>query len=56
VQVTGVSSITSLAAGINHSLARRNDGTAWGWGYNSAGELGDGGAALSLVPVQALLP
>ena len=29
-------------AGIYHTLAVKSDGTLWGWGYNSDGELGDG--------------
>lgn len=32
----------SIAAGQSHSIATQQDGTLWGWGYNGAGELGDG--------------
>jgi alpha-tubulin suppressor-like RCC1 family protein len=35
---------TAVAAGDQHSLVLRNDGTVWGWGYNAAGQLGDGAA------------
>jgi hypothetical protein len=56
VQVPGLSSVTTLAAGYSHSLALRNDGTVWAWGYNSSGQLGDGSASYSLIPTQALLP
>jgi hypothetical protein len=55
VQVTGVSSITSLAAGINHSLARRNDGTAWGWG-SSARLRGDGPRRVTSAKAEANKP
>jgi alpha-tubulin suppressor-like RCC1 family protein len=32
---------TAVAAGSYHSLALRSDGTVWGWGTNSSGQLGD---------------
>jgi alpha-tubulin suppressor-like RCC1 family protein len=32
------------------------DGTYWDWGYNKAGELGDGSISVSDVPVQVSLP
>ncbi len=31
-----------VAGGYEHSLALRQDGTVWAWGYNGYGELGDG--------------
>ena len=34
--------VVSIAAGGSHSLARKNDGTVWAWGYNAQGQLGDG--------------
>lgn len=39
-------SIAALAAGTDHVLALRRDGTVVGWGYDADGELGDGGAAV----------
>jgi alpha-tubulin suppressor-like RCC1 family protein len=42
VQVLGLSNVTAIAAGANHSLALKNDGTVWAWGYNDYGQLGDG--------------
>ena len=37
-----VPGVTALAAGANHSLFLKTDGTLWGMGYNSSGQLGDG--------------
>ncbi len=42
VQLTGTASF--IAAGGTHALALTSDGTAWGWGNNNTGQLGDGGA------------
>ena len=52
---TGVASITAIAAGGSHSLALRNDGTVWAWGYNGRGQLGNDTTTDSLVPVQVVL-
>lgn len=41
-QVLGLSGIVEVAAGGTHSLARQLDGTVFGWGDNSRGQLGDG--------------
>ncbi len=41
-RITGLSGVFSqVAAGANHTLALRNDGTVWAWGDNSRGQLGD---------------
>lgn len=42
VQVSGLTNITAIAAGDRHCLVLKNDGTVWGWGYNSYGQLGNG--------------
>jgi len=42
VQVSGLTGITAVAAGYQHSLALKNDGTVWAWGNNGNGQLGDG--------------
>lgn len=42
VQVSNLSDMTTVAAGGNHSLALKNDGTVWAWGSNSTAQLGDG--------------
>ena len=42
VRVSGVSDVTAIAGGYNHSLALRDNGTVWAWGYNEYGQLGNG--------------
>jgi RHS repeat-associated protein len=52
VQVTNLSNVIEITAGLYHSLALKSDGTVWGWGYNANGELGNGNAINQKVPVQ----
>src|SRR5204863_462718 len=40
-QVSGLSGVIAIAAGCNHSLALKSDGTVWAWGYNVYGQLGN---------------
>lgn len=40
--ISNLSGVTTLAAGWNHSLALKSDGTVWAWGSNLYGELGNG--------------
>ncbi|MCL1904681.1 MAG: hypothetical protein FWG19_00975, partial [Methanomassiliicoccaceae archaeon] len=48
VQVKGpggsgyLTGVTAIAAGSNHSMALKEDGTVWAWGYDLYGQLGDG--------------
>lgn len=52
VAVGGLSEVTAIAAGGNHSLALLRDGAVMAWGYNAFGQLGDGSAGGSSdVPV-----
>ncbi len=39
-EVDGLTDITQIAAGSNHSLAVDANGTVWAWGYNYQGQLG----------------
>lgn len=39
-----------ISAGVNHTLALKQDSTLWGWGQNTYYQLGDGGAADQLKP------
>ncbi|YCK38640.1 RCC1-like domain-containing protein [Actinomadura sp. ATCC 39365] len=46
-----VSGITTVSAGIAHTLARAADGTIWTWGRNWTGQLGDGTTTDHATPV-----
>jgi 6-phosphogluconolactonase (cycloisomerase 2 family)/alpha-tubulin suppressor-like RCC1 family protein/fibronectin type 3 domain-containing protein len=53
VQVlSGLSGVAAVTAGYQYSIALKNDGTVWGWGYNSYGQLGDGTFTTRTTPVQ----
>ena len=41
VQVSDLTDVVSVSAGSNHSLALKNDGTVWAWGYDEFGQLGN---------------
>ncbi|MDR2018958.1 MAG: hypothetical protein LBQ00_08890 [Syntrophobacterales bacterium] len=51
-QVKGLSgvTVTAIAAGGDHSLAIKEDGTALAWGRNKFGQLGDGTKINRLIP------
>ena len=42
VAVNGLESVKSISAGINHTCAILDNGSAMCWGYNYSGQLGDG--------------
>ncbi len=46
--------VTALAAGGGHTVALREDGTAWAWGDNGWGQLGDGTNTQRNMPVQVV--
>ena len=48
---TGTTTVTEVAAGHYHSLARLSDGTVRTWGFNAMGQLGDGTTTKRLRPV-----
>ena len=39
---SGAQTVTNIAAGSNHSLFLKSDGSLWAMGYNAYGDLGDG--------------
>ncbi len=47
--------VIAIAAGCWHSVALKADGSAWAWGYNEDGQLGDGTTADRLTPVPVRL-
>jgi alpha-tubulin suppressor-like RCC1 family protein len=51
---TYLTNIIAIAAGYQHTVALRNDGTVWAWGWNSSGQLGDGLTENSDTPVQVI--
>src|SRR6266851_2903634 len=53
VLVNGLSGVTSLSGGRGFALTLQSDGTVFGWGNNSAGQLGDGSQTNRPTPVQA---
>lgn len=50
--IRGLDGIIAVSTGINHSVALKNDGTVWTWGYNGFGQLGNGTLQNSAVPHQ----
>jgi YD repeat-containing protein len=50
--VSGLTGITAIAGGYFHTIALKNDGTVWAWGYNGYGQLGDGTTTTRTTPVQ----
>jgi alpha-tubulin suppressor-like RCC1 family protein len=50
--VSGLSGVAQLAMGWAASCARKTDGTVWCWGYNDAGQVGDGTYTSRGTPVQ----
>lgn len=51
VPVSGLTNVLSVSGGTGHSLALKSDGTAWAWGGNWYGELGDGTTTWQDTPV-----
>jgi len=49
---TGATDWVEVAAGRFHTVAIKSDGTLWGWGLNSLGQLGNGSTNSSVIPVQ----
>jgi alpha-tubulin suppressor-like RCC1 family protein len=52
VKIAGFTSVKAIASRGYHTLALKNDGTVWAWGYNDSGRLGDGTNTDRHTPVQ----
>ena len=44
--------VSFIAAGYEHGIAIKSDGSLWAWGANSKGQPGDGTTTKRLSPVQ----
>ncbi len=55
VEVSGMvgAGAIGIAAGSDHAVAMKTDGTVWTWGGNGNGQLGNGTTTGSVTPVQA---
>lgn len=53
--VTGLPAVREVTCGAFHCLAHATDGSAWAWGWNDSGQLGDGTAVGRTVPVRVQL-
>lgn len=56
MKIPSLSSVTAIAAGTDHVLALKSDGTVWVWGDNSLGELGLGTTDFAPHPIPAQVP
>ena len=52
MRVSGIANVVEIGNGRLHSLAIESDGSAWTWGLNSTGQLGDGTTTNRRVPVR----
>lgn len=43
---------TKILAGDHHTLAIKDDGTLWSWGFNNDGQLGNGTLTNSPIPIK----
>lgn len=52
VQVSGLTGVRAIAAGMRTGYALKDDGTVWSWGHNANGEVGDGTLVSRSTPVR----
>src|SRR5205085_474429 len=52
VDVSNLSDVVAISAGVDHSIALTRDGKVWTWGYNANGQLGIGTNTESTTPMQ----
>jgi len=51
IPITGLTGVSAISAGDDHSLALMNTGTIMGWGQNLYGEVGNGDNVTHYIPV-----
>jgi alpha-tubulin suppressor-like RCC1 family protein len=51
-QLTGVTDVSAIAAGLSQSVIVTVDGSVWAWGFNANGTIGDGTLNDRLLPVR----
>ena len=51
-QIPNFGNVAAVAAGSNHSVALKTDGSLWTWGANNEGQYGDGTTTMRFVPVR----
>lgn len=56
VAISALSGVSEVARGYHHSLARKNDGSVYAWGWNDDAQLGNVSTATSHTPVQVVSP
>ena len=56
VLVSGLAGVVAITSGQRHSIALKDDGTVWAWGFNSNGQLGNGATTDSTIPIQVKGP
>jgi alpha-tubulin suppressor-like RCC1 family protein len=54
IPLPGNEPVTAVEPGLTHVLARRTDGSLFGWGLNTSGQIGDGTTLLRSTPVNVL--
>jgi hypothetical protein len=51
-QIPNFGNVAAIAAGSNHSVALKTDGSVWCWGANTEGQCGDGSTTLRFSPAR----
>jgi RHS repeat-associated protein len=52
-EVAGLADVTTVVGGLGYFLALKTDGTVWGWGHNTDGQLGNNSSVDTATPAQA---
>jgi alpha-tubulin suppressor-like RCC1 family protein len=52
IQVLVINNVKAISAGGWHSVALKQDGTVWTWGWNDDGQIGDGSNTNKTIPTQ----